>query len=502
MSRVLPGDVRRLILAYLPLPHILGYNIEAKLQIHDFTSILLHRGFTLDRINKYFLTPLTDDLLTPYEMFTKLASYTGDLDSSSIDFLPVDLCIQLAFHYQKKKLLAYYLSFISCSKNSVTVKAPGNMVRFGLFRLFNNDLTWTEGLSLLFEKFGDKLFLPSIINVKVDQASSIIIHKHITWNYNTSYDGYYSYLGFSNSLTPPNVIKIDNLNYYYGKLRAKREHNFYPIPNYTLTDIELMALLPLGKREVWFSFALLLKIKIDIYKPKGDPSFHLLESLNEGEYKQKIRDYIRACLMCGQIEEIRKFSIIDITNTFNSIINIHNFDNLTAEQISNYAQTYEYIRTNINIEQTRDYLDQLASILDFDQANVNITYTNDLYRTCNFKQLNKINPDYLQKLDSMGTSELLYNPVMAIWHYGDLFEKLLPYMVFNLMTNKLFKPRLFDIFDQILNTTGKTTNLLRNYWGIIPGMTRYGSDFPEPSICKLQPSDYLEYVRYLKTMDL
>ena len=459
MLRFLPRDLSNLIFSYLPLTQLIKYAVAKNLGAPDFVTILLNRGFSYFEVKKYYTTPLADRLLSPLEMFIKICTFSGEICESSHLYISPQLCIQLAFRERNLGLLMQFLNLKRKRKD---------------FHLATNNLFWAEGLQLLCDRFKGYLHLPSIVNVRLGILSSLVIEKHILVYGNHSYYGYRGYLGLGSDGTTCG----NSMNYHYGRLRAHRERNLLPIKDFAISDDHLRNFTISGGADN-FVDALTMAFVLDIKIISND-------SVTRASA-------ITAHLRIGNISQIKLFSIAELQHAFTARIIPTEFAELTAVQLSNFKQTYEYIKANVPMTFfVNTYLNHLELLLDLPSyldrpMAAELCNLSDTVRTANIKQIESvIRGNYLVYRN---TSEVLHHPAQTLIMY-DIPTVVLMHYLLTLINNK----QLINVFDTCI-TLGeiKLINKLCKCWGIAPGLS-------VDKIKQLDDNNYLEYVRSKNTV--
>ena len=453
---MLPADLRCLICSCLSLQQIVTHNKYWRLTVRDFITILLYRGFTLEQVNSYYTSPVNGLHLDEADMFINICTYNGEICEGSHNFLPLNQCIQMAFMKRDEKLLSFFLSFvIKQAKDTqfvlrnTTTKRP-----ISYFRLYPYDLTWTEGLKMLFEKFEDRLVLPSIINMTINKESASVISHYISLKYNPECLGYYGYLSGSRQYSE---IDKENVNYIYGRMRAMRDMNLAKSEKLTLSERELSEKFPEITTRSVFTMATMLGINI----------FPI----------ESISTFIFACLDSGNVEELTRFATPTIEEVLRQGCEMIRFTELTMEQVENFTRMYVFIKENFSLDEgTEQFLTNLSRVTNCPDPHYAVI-TDDILRTAKISAAQQFDPGFHQTAPIMfptKTSDMLFHPGSAIILYGQVLLPFLPHYLYTLLRthNDRGVTRIFQVIEQCVSVNDSTVNdMLVNHWGSVPGIS-------------------------------
>jgi len=325
--------------------------------------------------------------------FDGLTSIFGDLDKRSLQFLPPNTVLNGAYQTRDLDLLQSVIT------NTTTPQSHDLM-----FEIF--DLTWAEGLQLLLKQFQDRVYLPSIIDVKLDSASKQVLRQHLVTlkengqlEINRVNTAYAAYLDID-----PDTTYGDAHEWAIGYLMRQAEigNHDYHLLEQTLAarDVNLLNL-----------YGMILAANLPL-----PSSFAPISTI-----------WLKACLAAIEPESLHEAAAANIYQAMVDI-SIFTFDNISIDFVRRCQEMQQLIlKLFPTSDVVRDhYLVQIELYLDQECRNTDLVAPEYLYtrfvnmcRCANAKQIKQFLQRYPRLYsENVGfkefTSQVLYHPMETV----------------------------------------------------------------------------------------
>lgn len=375
MAHHLPSELRTLILVYVPtyvLQEWLPNGVVGEEGVNFFsTTLFVAKLEALGASERHIKDLLSKPPSVMYPVYCVFVSIYGDLNYESNEMLPLSLCLNGAYQERNVTLLQHFLQAWHGKSGEPFV-----------FEV--TDLTWASGLEMIFFALGDKVVLPSILDVKLSPESENVIRQHVKTGV---YSGY-----LTQTYTP-----INDFQQLIGHFRAIYDGRRPFVVHSTLPMIEI------------FRAAAIAEVNV--------PESFYIDHL-EG-WVQAGLETIRPDIVAWHMQLAAKtLGVVPLTVAFR-------FTRITWHAVERCNRMSQLIR-QLPVSESRDfYLSQIEAYLDQPMLQTEDFAMGSIITTAlgcaNIKQLHAVLGDKLTHAKWIDayylphlTSEILYHPAETI----------------------------------------------------------------------------------------